>query len=296
MHQAPFSTPTAYIKDLENVSPQEVRYAFEKVSLDTVVLIDEIDRLDRETSAKLADTIKTFSDYNVPVRMMMIGVGDSVGELIQGHKSIDRALVQIHMPRMSKDEINSVIHNGLVELSMKIDPLVETKVVALSRGLPHYTHLLMMHAGLNAAENDRIRITDEDFRYSLNESVLEKEQSLKNEYSLAIQSTKKAYMFSPALLACALAERDADGYFAMSDVEKTLSAILGEKVSMASFIKHVGQFCTPERGQVLEKIGKERKFRYRFRDPLMQSFVIMKAMNEKTNSKTPIEQLLLALK
>ncbi len=283
---------TTYVRDVDEVSPQDVRYAFERITMTSLVLIDELDRLDKETSALMADTIKTLSDYNVPVRLIMIGVGESVSDLIEGHASIDRSLVQIQMPRMSPIELKDIVEKGLERLEMKIEEPVKQLVVRLSYGLPHYTHLLMLHAAQSAAEDDRTRIKYEDFRNSLEESAREKEQSLKNEYALAVRSTKKAFMYPYVLLACALAERDEDDYFALSDVEKTLGKIMGKAMKMASFIGHIGGFGTLERGNVLEKIGKERKFRYRFRNPLMPTFIIMKAMNGEITSQVDPGSLL----
>ena len=40
-------------------------------------------------------------DAKVPATVVLIGVADSVGELIREHGSVERALVQIQMPRMS---------------------------------------------------------------------------------------------------------------------------------------------------------------------------------------------------
>lgn len=280
------------VRNPENISSQEVRAILEQLPNTAIILIDEVDRLNEDTTRRLADTIKTFSDYNVNVRLIIIGVGDSVAQLIAGHESIERALVQIHMPRMNTEEIENIASNGLKELGMTIEDEVKEKIVALSRGLPHYMHLLMLHATRYAAESDRTKINQDDFKSALQESVKEKEQSLKNGYDLAVQSTKKAYLFPYVLLACALAEPDKDGYFALTDVQKPLQKMRGEDVGLAAFISHVGAFSTVDRGPILERIGKERKYRYRFKNPLMQTYVIMKAINDGLESKIPIEELL----
>lgn len=281
------------VSDTTNITSQDVRLALESLPSSGIIVIDELDRLDDKTTLAMADTLKTLSDYNVKVTLILIGVGDSVGALIKGHESIERALVQIHMPRMDQDELAEIITKGLAALEMSIKKNTEAKIIALSRGLPHYTHLLMFHAAQHSAENDHTNLSDEDFKYAVKQSVTEKGQSLKNLYMQAIQSTKRAYLFRPVLLACALSSCDEDGFFAPSDVQKPLEKILGKIVPLAAFISHIGSFCSESRGTILERTGNERKYRYRFKNPLMQTFVIMKALDENFTSATPIETLIL---
>ena len=68
----------------------------------------------------MADTIKTLSDFSIPATVVLIGVADSVDELIGQHQSIERAIIQIPMPRMSKEEIEQIAINGLERLKLKI--------------------------------------------------------------------------------------------------------------------------------------------------------------------------------
>jgi len=288
------NTPlSSYISNPDGISVQEVRAALAYMPSGAIIIIDELDRLDEKTTTALADTIKTLSDYNVAVTLVLIGVGDSVETLIRGHESIERALIQIHMPRMTIEEVGGVISTGLEALKMSIEDKVKQKIIALSRGLPHYTHLLMFHAGQRAAENDKTNVSEEDFKCAIEQSVTEKEHSLKNNYDLAIQSTKRAYLFRPVLLACALAECDRDGFFASIDVQSPLKSILDKELPLAAFISHIGSFCGDSRGSILERTGTERKYRYRFKNPLMQSFVIMKALKENFPSSTPLEELII---
>jgi len=44
-------------------------------------------------------------------------------------------------------------------------------------------------------------------------------------------------------------------------------------------------FCEESRGRILHKEGEKRKFRFRFRNPLMQPLIIMKGLSEGRISK-----------
>ena len=71
--------------------------------------------------ASLADTIKALSDQLPNATIVLIGVADDVEQLVAEHQSIERALVQIHMPRMSTDELSEIIVNGLTGARVRID-------------------------------------------------------------------------------------------------------------------------------------------------------------------------------
>ena len=81
--------------------PEHVRYALQRLDGGALIVVDELDRLeDDEALSLLADTIKTLSDHSVPVTLVLVGVADSVEDLIGDHQSVVRALTQIHIPRM----------------------------------------------------------------------------------------------------------------------------------------------------------------------------------------------------
>ena len=86
-------TPHAVLRALEALASRQRPIA---------IFLDEFDRFQHQDGRALfADTIKALSDRVVPATLVLIGVADSVGELIREHRSVERALVQIRMPRMS---------------------------------------------------------------------------------------------------------------------------------------------------------------------------------------------------
>jgi Cdc6-like AAA superfamily ATPase len=95
--------------------PDDVRRLLTIISDSALVVIvfDEFDRLTDETARRaMADTIKVLSDNSVPVTLVLVGVADSVDSLIAEHQSIERAMVQIPMPRMSQPECVRLLKKG----------------------------------------------------------------------------------------------------------------------------------------------------------------------------------------
>ena len=57
-----------------------------------------------------------------------------------------------------------------------------------------------------------------------------------------------------------------------------MSRIMGSPNKTPSFSRHLSSFLGEDRGNVLERRGEKKRYRYRFRDPLMQPFAILAAI------------------
>ena len=83
------------------------------------------------------------------------------------------------------------------------------------------------------------------------------------------------------LLAAALAETNQYGYFSPSDVRGPLERILKRSYLIEAFARHLHAFSEPKRGPVLRKADLMNRPRFRFENPLMQPFVLMKGLADK---------------
>ena len=194
----------------------------QQINQPSVIIIDELDRIaDKKTKTRLADTIKTLSDHSVDSTIILVGVADSIDNLMAEHRSIERALVQIHMPRMSNDELKEIINNGLKKLDMKTEPTPLNRISALSHGLPHYTHLLALHAAQAAIERDSMTMNQEDISSAINNAITQAQQSIIHSYQVATSSAR-GNLYAQVLLACALAQTDEWGYFPATSVREPL--------------------------------------------------------------------------
>ncbi|MGI4881489.1 MAG: hypothetical protein ACRYG4_28845, partial [Janthinobacterium lividum] len=94
-------------------------------------------------------------------------------------------------------------------------------------------------------------------------------------YKKAIYSAKEN-MYREVLLACALAKRDEQGKFSASDVRESLKTILKrDDLQISYFARHLSAFCDIERGAVLRKTGKPKRFQYQFIDAPLQPYIVM---------------------
>jgi GTPase SAR1 family protein len=266
------------------VSPDDVRRTIEFLSKNNATLLiifDEFDRLiDKNVTVLMSDTIKSLSDFGISGAVLIIGVAGSVGDLIQGHQSIERALVQIQMPRMSTAEIKQIVNNGLSRLGMTIDKDSIEQCASLSQGLPYITHLLGLHAARAAIGKKSLTISMEHVELGIKNALEQWQQSIKTSYYNATRSAQPGNLYKEVLLACALAEIDDLGYFTAASVRTPLRVLTGKSYDIPNFAQHLKQFSETVRGQILERVGAARQLRYRFVNPVMKPYIVMRGFAE----------------
>lgn len=269
----------------EKVTPDDVRVAIGRaVSMASdhrqmIVILDEVDRIKRrQVTTLLADTIKNLSDHLTPATIILIGVADAVDQLISEHRSIERSLIQVPMPRMSKTELEAIVTGGFEKAGMTISVETKQMIVSLSQGLPHFTHLLSLESAFIAVEARRTETTSDDVLDATGNAV-KKSHSLLSSYLKATDSSQKNNLFREVLLACARAPKDELGWFSSADVCAPLSAIMRREYSVPYFARHLNEFVEEKRGPVLQKGGSSRQHKYRFVNPLMAPFVIIHALS-----------------
>jgi Cdc6-like AAA superfamily ATPase len=261
----------------DSPNSENVRHLFSKVEKPSIVVIDEFDRVEDLVSSAMSDTIKTLSDRDVPTTLVIVGVADSVEQLILGHRSIDRALIQVQMPRMSRDELMDIVTKGMARMpELNLDVSLAGRMAGLCKGLPHFAHLLAKHSVLTAIESGHRIVARQDYEKALKTATEEKTQTLGEAYRDATHSAKES-VFEEVLLACALST-DEQGRFGAKDVRAPLSYIMNKPVKIEAYIRHLDKFSQEARGPVLKKDGQKRRFQYSFVEPMMQPYVLMKGL------------------
>lgn len=262
-----------------NAGPEDVRFLLQQTGGSIVVIIDEYDRIPKRdaTSSLLADTIKSLSDNAVDTTLIIIGVADSIDDLITEHKSVERALVQVQMPRMTEGELFSIIEKGFKQATMDIEFDAKCQIAALSQGLPHNAHNLGLLTGLAALQTGDTVANKGHVESAIKQAVDNAQQTMVTAYCQAVASSHEN-IYREILLAAALARTNDLGYFSAGDLRKPLATILHKKYGIDGYMRHLNSFCTDSRGSVLEKKGERRSYRFRFSQPIMEPYVIMRGI------------------
>lgn len=267
----------------DTLDPYLVKRLCEKFSAGQlpVFIFDEFDRLQDDTARlAMAETIKLLSDDCPQATILLIGIGRTIKDLLDDHQSVRRALRQVEMPRMSPTEVLELVELRLSKAGMTISPQTMSDLTIISRGMPGYAHLLGMHAAKAAIAQQTLFVDADHLWNSLREALDEAEDIVKQEYRMATQSVQPGNQLKEALLACALADVDEFGSFTASSVVEPFQNIMDAPKGIPDFNRHLNKFCSAERGKILERHGSQKNYHYKFKDAMMQCYVIMRGISD----------------
>jgi hypothetical protein len=252
------ATPHAVVRGLEALAqPRPL-----------AVFLDEFDRLDSASCRALfTDTIKALSDRVVPATLVLVGVADTIDELIREHRSVERALVQVRMPRMSREELGEIARRGIEASQMTIQGLAVDRIAALSQGLPHFTHLLTQLAAQAALGERHTDVGAAEVDFAVERAIQRAQQSVTEAYL-------RAEPAGPVLLACAVADEDEFGFFGADAARDAPDAALQQLVDLGVLQARAGSGGT----------------RYRFANPLLPPYVVMRALADGTLKPADLRQ------
>ena len=263
------------VLDKDLITPDDVRFFLTRLDGYSLIIFDEFDKLpDPHSRVLFADTIKNLADHAVKTTIMLVGVADTVDELISEHKSIERSLSQVRMPRMAADEITEIIERGFKNVEMEVSVPAKRLIVLLSQGLPFYAHYLGLYSGLAALDQNRTLVEMVDVSDST-VKIVKKAHHVQTSYLAAVSSAQKNSIYPKVLLACAMVQTDEAGFFSASDVSIPMSEIAGKRYEVQDYLKHLKNFCNHDREKILVAVGPPNRVRYRFADALMQPYVIL---------------------
>lgn len=269
--------------DFESLTPTDVRRELQKCGADSfpIIVVDEYNEVINKDAKRLtANLLKEFYDFAVSTTVILVGVSENIGELLGDHASAVRAIVEIPLNRMSDGELKEIIQKRSGRTLMEFSGDAMWTIIILSRGLPYFTQTVSKYAAIHAIAERRLIVSNQDVEASLGNFIENSETSFKDSYREATRSNQDNN-FQQSLLACALAKTDEDGFFTATDLVEPYSAIMKEKKKIAHFDKHLRRFSSEAGGNILIKRGGERQQRFRFKDPMMQPYVIIRGINSK---------------
>lgn len=246
-------------------------------SFKTLFIFDEFDNIINEkTRAIFADLIKSLSDNNKNTTIVLVGIADSIENLIGNHQSLERCLKQVKMPRMKPEEGEQIILNGFKKLEIKIDRSIINKIIEFSSGFPHYIHLLCKYGAKELIINNKDTFTDAYLSIAIREGIENTSEQLRISYRKAILSSNSSNKWRDILFACANCNLDEFNAFTITEVVKQYNIISKSKTKNTDLNYNVNKLTSEDRGEILTKLGKGMSTRYCFKNPMMRAFVKLK--------------------
>ncbi|TGM82519.1 ATP-binding protein [Leptospira mtsangambouensis] len=267
-------------KDLHDIdSVTSILSNYDKTKF--LLIFDEYDVIENPViKTTYASLIKSLSDNNENVTIMLVGIGESINDLIGQHPSLERCLKQIYLQKMSNKEILEIITSGTKAMNIRMEEKVQESIVKFSDGFPHFTHLLSKYACEEAINENKDIITENHFQNSVKRATSNAHETIRNTYEQAIRTTKLESNFKDVLYSCAMATVDEHGTFRAKDLEEFMSKLLNKEVKLRSFTYHLGKLSQDTKGNVLIKVGTSKNHRYKFKNPMLKAYLKLKFFEE----------------
>ena len=166
------------------VRPDDMIAALGKLRTRSLVcVIDEFDRVqDSASRTMLADTIKQASDRTLSLLFLIIGVSDSLEQLIGQHPSIQRNILSVPLPLLSDENIAALIQTGAQEAQFRFPPALVAKVTDISRGMPYVAHLLGRRIAQATGQRGSRAVDERDFATAIERLIQETPPSVVQHY------------------------------------------------------------------------------------------------------------------
>ena len=140
---------------------------------DLVCIIDEFDRvLDTATRTRLADTIKQLSDRRLPLLFMIVGVSDTLEQILGQHPSIQRNVIGVHLPLFSDEEVSRLVVEGGRAAGLSFPQSAVNCVLWVSRGMPFMAQTLALRLAQAATARGDSIVSHADFQTAVDRLAL----------------------------------------------------------------------------------------------------------------------------
>lgn len=161
-----------------------------------VVVLDELDVTDSKFRTDLAYFIKQLGDQQCPVKFILAGIAETVGDLLEKHESASRYLATIELERLPINILKAeVLENGFQRFGATIPDHLSMRVAYVSDGFAHFTHLVGLHIALGMIEKTPLVLTASirDYEAGLQAAVEDSQAWLKDDYDKAVKKYGDEY-------------------------------------------------------------------------------------------------------
>lgn len=183
-----------------------VRYIISRRTVSPVIVIDELERINsQEDKIRLSEFINSISSAIPEVKMILSGIGQTVGDLLGAHQSAFRKLELVELERLRHDELWKIISTVAYALGVEVSQETLIRIGQISDGFPHYVHLLgeSMFWAMYDDQNMVSKCGPDHYKAGIKGALERTEAEHKSAYQKATQKTKNTTDYEHALWALA---------------------------------------------------------------------------------------------
>lgn len=129
----------------------------------TIFVLDEFDRInDPQVKADIAITMKLLSDADSNLVFMLVGIAQSVNEVIEAHPSLRRHVKTLRLDRIDESSVSALINRGCSVAGIDVTPDARAAIIRAACGSPYHVRLFCHQAILSAVRTDHPKVEASD--------------------------------------------------------------------------------------------------------------------------------------
>ncbi|MEM1389551.1 MAG: ATP-binding protein [Pseudomonadota bacterium] len=183
-----------------------IRYVDSKRDGQTIIIIDEIDRIkDQKEKVYLAEFLKSVPAIGCDAKLIFCGIGANVEEMIGAHQSVGRYFEAISVNKLGLDPLYDIIRDAADAFDVNIPDLMLRRVGMVSDQFPHFVHLLgeSLFWAMFEDANDVSEARQEHYDLAIKGALQRAEADLQLSYQKATEKTRNTLDYEEVLWALA---------------------------------------------------------------------------------------------
>lgn len=145
--------------DVEEALLEAVDFVAELTGHRVMLIVDELDRV--ADTRGLASFIK--SNSTGYLRFMLVGIAQSISDLLTDHQSLERLAIPVNVPSMSRKELEVVVERVEEwlherDVNLAFEPGAKRYLAEIANGYPWFVHVLGQQSLLYAEEDGELLV------------------------------------------------------------------------------------------------------------------------------------------
>jgi hypothetical protein len=229
-------------------------------------IIDELDRM--QTTKGLASFLKAASGPNL--KFMLVGIASNISEMLDDHQSLERRLVSINVPIMTRSELRQIVTQAMKylderQLVFEFTEDATNRLARVAAGFPWFVHVLGQASLVEVSDRGETIIQEVDIARAV-VGVVENRfaQQFADMYQNAVRDSAPREMTLRAFAKWTAAD------IPTSEIYKILRA---REVSIRNPSMYRGHLCRDEFGGLLFTPAFQKRGLVRFRNEMFKAYV-----------------------
>jgi hypothetical protein len=164
------------LKDLDSIMPD---------AESTVVVVDELEVLDRNDRKDLAYLIKQLGDQEFKIKFVLVGIAENIHELIGAHESVPRYIKEISLQPLAPQDLIDVVQSAADAIGATVSRDILFRIAIIGNGFPHFAHLIGKSLLIETVLAEETSVTQAVYKKGVARAVGDSLQELKSSYEAA---------------------------------------------------------------------------------------------------------------